>query len=99
MPLFKRFMMSNKALYNPETPYNDLPLLPPMAQVENTIVLKKIISASRALSQLKGAITILPNPTLFIYTINLQEAQASSAIENVITTQDELFKASIAEKK
>jgi hypothetical protein len=33
--------MSNKALYNPETPYNDLPLLPPMAQVENTIVLKK----------------------------------------------------------
>jgi hypothetical protein len=32
--------MSNKALYNPETPYNDLPLLP-MAQVENTIVLKK----------------------------------------------------------
>jgi Fic family protein len=99
MPLFKRFMMSNKALYNPETPHNDLPLLPPMAQVENTIVLKKIISASRALSQLKGAITILPNPTLFIYTINLQEAQASSAIENVITTQDELFKASIAEKK
>ncbi|WP_339919844.1 Fic/DOC family N-terminal domain-containing protein [uncultured Flavobacterium sp.] len=91
--------MSNKALYNPETPYNDLPLLPPMAQVENTIVLKKTISASRALSELKGAITNLPNPTLFIDTINLQEAQASSAIENIITTQDELFKASIAEKK
>lgn len=99
MPLFKRYTMSNKALYNPETPYNDLPLLPPMAQVENTIVLKKIISASRALSELKGAITNLPNPTLFIDTINLQEAQASSAIENIITTHDELFKASIAEKK
>ncbi|MCD9575471.1 Fic/DOC family N-terminal domain-containing protein [Flavobacterium soyae] len=41
----------------------------------------------------------MPNPTLFIYTINLQEAQASSAIENIITTQDELFKASIADRK
>jgi hypothetical protein len=58
--------------YNPETPYNDLPLLPPMAQVENTIVLKKIIS--RALSELKGAITNLPSHT-FIDTINLQEAR------------------------
>jgi Fic family protein len=91
--------MSNKSIYNPEIPYNNLPLLPPLGEIENTILLKKTISASRALSELKGAITNLPNPTLFIDTINLQEAQASSAIENIITTQDELFKASIAEKK
>jgi Fic family protein len=91
--------MSNKSIYNPEIPYNNLPLVPPLGEIENTILLKKTISASRALSELKGAITNLPNPTLFIDTINLQEAQASSAIENIITTQDELFKASIAEKK
>ena len=85
--------------YNSAIPYNDLPLLPPQAEIENTVILKKTITASRALSELKGAITNLPNPTLFIDTINLQEAQASSAIENIVTTQDELFKASIADRK
>ncbi|MEA1886561.1 MAG: Fic/DOC family N-terminal domain-containing protein [Bacteroidota bacterium] len=85
--------------FKPEKPYNDLPLLPPQAEIESAVILKKTITASRALSELKGAITNLPNPTLFIDTIHLQEAQASSAIENIITTQDELFKLSIAEKK
>ncbi|NRT16430.1 Fic family protein [Flavobacterium sp. 28A] len=91
--------MNSKKNYSPEIPYNNLPPLPPQAEMENIVILKKTISASRALSELKGAITNLPNPTLFIDTINLQEAQASSAIENIITTQDELFKASIADKK
>jgi Fic family protein len=85
--------------YHPEKPYNDLPLLPPKTDLESKAILKKTISASRALSELKGAITNLPNPTLFIDTIHLQEAQASSAIENIITTQDELFRSSIADKK
>lgn len=85
--------------YNQKLPYNDLPLLPPKVEIENTVILKKTISASRSLSELKGAITNLPNPTLFIDTINLQEAQASSEIENIITTQDELFKSSVANKK
>lgn len=90
--------MSINKQYNPEVPYNELPLLPPNCDFETKVILKKLIIASRALSELKGAITNLPNPTLFIDTINLQEAQASSAIENIITTQDELFKASIADK-
>ncbi len=85
--------------YHPHKPYNELPLLPPTAEIETTAILKKTIAASRALSELKGAITNLPNPTLFIDTIQLQEAQASSAIENIITTHDELFKQSIANKK
>jgi Fic family protein len=85
--------------FNPEKPYNDLPLLPPQAEIESAVILKKTITASRALSELKGAITNLPNPALFIDTIHLQEAHASSAIENIITTQDELFKSSVAEKK
>ncbi|WP_236025540.1 Fic family protein [Algoriphagus oliviformis] len=58
----------------------------------------KTISASRALAQLNGAIRNLPNPTLFIDTIHLQEAKASSAIENIITTNDDLYQAIIAEK-
>lgn len=91
--------MSADKQYNPEVPYNNLPLLPPNTDLETRVILRKLITASRALSELKGAITNLPNPTLFIDTINLQEAQASSAIENIITTQDELFKASVAEKK
>jgi Fic family protein len=85
--------------YNPEMPYNELPLLPPKAEIETTDILKKTISASRALSELKGAIINLPNPTLFIDTINIQEAQASSAIENIITTQDELFRSAVADRK
>jgi Fic family protein len=85
--------------YHPEKPFNNLPALPPKADIETVSILKKTILASRALSGLKEAITRLPNPTLLIDTINLQEAQASSAIENIITTQDELFKASIADKK
>ena len=81
--------------YNPQIPFNDLPALPPKADIENIAVLKKTIAVSRALSSLNEAINRLPNPTLLIDTINLQEAQASSAIENIITTQDELFKASV----
>ncbi len=91
--------MENKKMYNPEIPYNSLPILPPKKEMESTTILKKTITASRALSELKGAITNLPNPIFFIDTINLQEARASSAIENIITTQDELFKASITDKK
>ncbi len=85
--------------YNPLKPYNLLPDLAPKADIETKIILKKTISASRALSELKGAITNLPNPFLFIDTVNLQEAQASSAIENIITTQDALFQASVSDKK
>jgi len=86
-------------VYNPEWPFNDLPPLPPKKGIETVTILKKVITASRALAELKGAITNLPNPALFIDTINLQEAQASSAVENIITTQDELFKASISDKQ
>ena len=85
--------------YDPLKPFNELPDLPPRTDVETKKILKKVITASRSLSELKGAITNLPNPTLFIDTINLQEAQASSAIENIITTQDALFQASVADKK
>ena len=85
--------------FNRNKPYNSLPILPPNIALESTEVLRKTISASRALAQLNGAITNLPNPKLFLDTIHLQEAKASSEIENIITTNDELYKSVIADKK
>lgn len=80
-------------------PYNNLPLLPPKADLETKEILTKTIKASRALAQLNGAIRNLPNPGLFLDTLHLQEAKASSAIENIITTNDDLYQAVVADKK
>lgn len=85
--------------YNREIPYNDLPLLPPKADIETKSILRKTISAGRALAQLNGTILNLPNPTLFLDTIYLQEAKASSEVENIITTNDELYKSLVADRK
>ena len=85
--------------FNKEIPYNDLPLLPPGIELETKTVLLKTISASRALAQLNGAIINLPNPRLFLDTIHLQEAKASSEIENIITTNDDLYQSLVAEKR
>lgn len=79
--------------FNPEQPYNELPLLPPKAEIESKKILKKTVSASRALAELKGATNSIPNPEILITSITLQEAKSSSAIENVVTTNDKLFKA------
>jgi Fic family protein len=82
-----------------EEPYNNLPLLPPPVDLETKEVMKKTIKASRALAQLNGAIINLPNPSLFLDTIHLQEAKASSEIENIITTNDDLYKSIVADKQ
>lgn len=85
--------------FNREIPYNSLPLLPPKADIETKSILRKTISASRALAQLNATLLNLPNPTLFIDTIYVQEAKASSEVENIITTNDELYTSLIADKK
>jgi Fic family protein len=85
--------------FKKDIPYNDLPLLPPKSNLETTLILRKTITASRALANLNGAIINLPNPQLFLDTIHLQEAKASSEIENIITTNDELYKSVVADKK
>ena len=82
-----------------KVPYNDLPLLPPKADIETKQILRKAISAGRALAQLNGTLLNLPNLTLFLDTIYLQEAKASSEVENIITTNDEIFKSLVADKK
>jgi len=85
--------------FDKSLPYNDLPLLPPKIDLETKVVLRKTIQASRALAQLNGAIRNLPNPSLFLDTLHLQEAKASSEIENIITTNDDLFQSVVANKK
>jgi Fic family protein len=85
--------------FDRKIPYNDLPLLPPMADTETKQILRKTISAGRALAQLNGTLLNLPNPTLFLDTIYLQEAKASSEVENIITTNDELYKSLVADRK
>lgn len=79
--------------------YNDLPLLPPVADIESKEILRKAISAGRALGELNGTLLNLPNPALFLDTIYLQEAKASSEVENIITTNDELYQSIVADKK
>lgn len=83
------------AKFDRNKPFNDLPLLPPyMDKLENDPeVLKKLLSASRALATVNINILRLPNPFMLINTIALQEAKTSSEIENIFTTEDELYKA------
>lgn len=85
--------------FDKSKPFNNLPLLPPKTDLETKEILTKTIKASRALAQLNGAIRNLPNPALFLDTLHLQEAKASSEIENIITTNDDLYRAVVADKK
>lgn len=75
-------------------PYNSLPSLPPAEDMyKDPQVIRKLTDASRKLAELKGIASMLPNQTIFVNTIALREAKASSAIENIFTTDDELYKA------
>lgn len=71
---------------------NNLPLI---HNIETPKVLKKAISANRALANLNGVARIIPNSAILINSLVLQEAKDSSAIENIITTHDELYRANL----
>lgn len=72
-----------------------LKMLPPEIDLETTPVLKKAASAHRYLAELKGVSATIPNQSILINTLSLQEAKDSSAIENIITTHDDLFREEI----
>ena len=78
--------------FNPNQPFNQLPDLPPKAELETARVLKATTRASRALAELKGRTHSIPNPTILLNTLALQEAKLSSEIENIFTTNDELYR-------
>lgn len=74
-----------------DAPFNDLPPLPPPTDLETKAILKQCIPARAALAELKQAAERIPNQGMLINTMPLLEAQASSEIENIVTTSDRLF--------
>lgn len=72
--------------------YNELPELPPSRDIESKKILKKCIEARASLAELRKAAEMLPNQNVLINTLPLLEAQASSEIENIVTTTDKLFR-------
>lgn len=71
------------------------PKLPPNFNFETVAILTASIKATRSLGQLKGEAKTIPNERVLIDTLGLQEAKDSSAVENIITTHDELFRAGV----
>ena len=69
--------------------------LPLKNDIETKPVLKKLASAHRALAELKGIVSSIPNENILINTLGLQEAKDSSAIENIITTHDDIYKSEL----
>ena len=61
--------------------------------------MNQAIKANRELAKLKGYCSLLPNTSVLLTSIILKEATASSEIENIITTQDELYKALISKNQ
>ena len=87
--------------FSPDVPFNELPELPPPLEIiESTAILKRCITARVALAELKQAAELIPNSTVLVNALPLLEAQASSEIENIVTTTDKLFEfADIAEDR
>src|SRR5680860_655863 len=69
--------------------------LPLTVDIETKAVLKSLPSAHAALAELKGIASTIPNQNILINTLGLQEAKDSSAIENIITTHDDLYKSEL----
>ncbi|MGQ7244657.1 protein adenylyltransferase Fic [Salinicola sp. V024] len=88
LKLFRDFPMP----WQPDTPFNDIPRLPPEAgDIETRATLKACIEARAALAELKQAGELLPDQGLLINLLPMLEAQDSSEIENIVTTTDKLF--------
>jgi Fic family protein len=86
--------MSKQIQCNRNQPYNQLPELPPPDEKVVTVeILKAVNKANKALAELKGLAMKLPNRSMIVNNIALREAKASTEIENIFTTDDELYKA------
>lgn len=77
------------------------PPMPPLehldpARFETPAILKKLVAAHRQLAELKGVAASMPNQSILIRTLGLQEAKDSSEIESIVTTHDELFREAVA---
>lgn len=73
----------------------DIPMLPLAYDLETKAVLKQVNLANQRLAVLKGIARNIPNEQILISTLTLQEAKDSSEVENIVTTQDDLYKATM----
>ncbi len=85
-------MARTRPAHNPAQAYNDLPPLPPKADLETKAILKRCVAARTELAELKVAGQLLPDESVLINAIPMLEARASSEIENIVTTNDSLFR-------
>ena len=76
----------------------DLPELPPGVDLETKVILKQVAASHRYLAELKGVARTIPNQNILIQTLPLLEAKDSSAIENIVTTHDELYRMELLEE-
>lgn len=72
-----------------------IPLLPLPYELETKTVLRQANKANRKLAELKGVAQTIPNERILISSLTLQEAKDSSAVENIVTTQDDLYRAGL----
>ncbi|MDQ3003393.1 MAG: Fic family protein [Fibrobacterota bacterium] len=79
--------------FDPAKPFNLLPKLPPSVSFETPAVFRAILPAARTLARLDGYLETLPNPSILLNNLILQEARASSEIENIFTTFDDVSRA------
>lgn len=92
--------MSNQDMTNPadeirkEEKYS-IPSLPLPYDLETKEVLKQLNRANRKLAELKGVAQTIPNERILISSLTLQEAKDSSEVENIVTTQDDLYRAGL----
>lgn len=84
--------------FNPNIPWNDLPELPPAADIESREILKACISAMTELFKANALVKTLPNEEVLINTLPLQEARRSSEIENIVMTNDDLYRAVVSDR-
>ncbi len=78
-------------MFDPQKPYNDLPLISTL-ELDTSSLMKLAEDTRVAIEILNYAVNTLPNPGILLDTLAFQEAQASSEIENIVTTNDDLYR-------
>lgn len=90
--------MTKKSEFNRNMPWNEISLLPPAGEIESRAVLKACIAAMTGLSRANALVKTLPNEAVLVHTLPFQEARRSSEIENIVTTNDELYRAMTSDR-
>lgn len=86
-------------MFNPLKPYNTLPHLPPKYDFDTVAILKAVNAANKALSRLNALASKLPDSSILISPLLVRESLASSKIENINTTMEEIFQMELLPEK